>query len=468
MNYRMTFYMMGIIAVVEAILLSIPFFIAIGLLENTILSFGITIAILLSIGIPLIIFKPKDVSITPKEGFIIVALAWITMSLFGSLPFFLSGNIPNYIDAVFETVSGFTTTGATIINNVEILPKSILFWRSFTQWIGGMGVLVFILAILPKADPKFFHIFRAEATGPQVGKLVSKLKFTAQILYAIYIALTILQIIMLSFKMPFFESVLHSFTTASTGGFSNKNLSIAAFNSVYIDTVITIFMILFSINFNIFFLILLGKFKDVLRSEELKVFISIVAISMVVVSISLYAGKIYATFGESFRYSSFQVASLMSTTGFTTADYTKWPMLAQFILFFLMIIGGSAGSTAGGLKVSRLIILVKSGFREIKSAVSPRSINTIRLDNKPIDYIIAHSTMRYFILYLTILCTSVLLVSISNPAMRGSDSLMINFSAVLTSLGNTGPFFGDIGAAGNFSNFSYFSKIIFALNMLIG
>ncbi len=468
MNYRITGYMMGIIAIVQAILLSVPFFIAIALLEKTILAFAITIAVLLAIGIPLVVFKPKDLSIKTKEGFVIVAMGWIFMSIFGSLPFFISRYIPNFVDALFETISGFTTTGASILGDIEAMPKSLLFWRSFTQWIGGMGVLVFVIAILPKADPKFFHVFRAESPGPQVGKLVSKLRFTAQILYAIYIALTILEIILLSIKLPFFDSVIHAFTTASTGGFSNKNLSIAAFNSAYVETVITVFMIIFSINFNLFFLLLLGKLKDVFKSEELRVLIFVIMVSIVIVSISLFANGIYSSFGESWRYASFQVASLMSTTGYTTADYTTWPAIAQFILFLLMFIGGSAGSTAGGLKVSRVIILFKSGFREVKSTLSPRSINTIRLDGKPIDYIVTHGTMRYFILYLMVLCASTLLTSISNPSLTIGDTLLTNFTAVISCLSNVGPFFGSIGAAGNFAAYSGFSKIVFSITMLIG
>lgn len=453
---------------VEAILLTIPFIMAIALTENTILAFGVTIAVLLLIGVPLIIKKPQDLSLKSREGFIIVALSWIVMSLFGSLPFIISGAIPNFINAVFETVSGFTTTGATIISDIEILPKSILFWRSFTQWIGGMGVLVFVIAVLPKANNKFFHIFRAESPGPEVGKLVSKLKFTAQILYGIYIVLTLLEIILLSFKMSFFESVIHAFTTASTGGFSNMNASIAAFDSVYIDTVITVFMILFSVNFNIYFLILMGKLKDVFKSDELKALFSVVTVSIVIVSVCLLANNVYSTFGESLRYSSFQVASLMSTTGYTTTDYTNWPVIAQFILFLLMFIGGSAGSTAGGLKVSRMLIIFKSGLREIKNTLSPRSVNTIKLNSKPVNFTLTHITMRYFILYLMIMGFSTILVSISNPNLGGSQTIISNLSAIVSCLSNVGPFLGSFGASGNFVMYSGFSKIVFTINMLIG
>lgn len=465
MNYRITGYMSGIIMIAEAALLAVPFFIAIALNESSIFAFGVIIAALIAFGIPLILLKPKDLTMQAKEGFVTVALGWLIMSLFGALPFVISKAIPNYIDAFFETVSGFTTTGSTIINDIEVLPKSILFWRSFTQWIGGMGVLVFVIAVLPKSDTKFFHVFRAESPGPQVGKLVSKLKHTARILYGIYIALTLLEILLLSFKMPFFESIIHAFTTASTGGFSNMNASIAAFDSAYIDTVITIFMILFSINFNIFFLLLLGKLRDVIKSDELKVFLSIVIVVIVAITACLLINNVYQSFGESLRFSAFQVASFISTTGYTTADYTKWPFTAQLLLFLLMFIGGSAGSTAGGLKVSRVIILFKSGIREIKSTLSPRSVNTIRLDGKPVDYIVTHGTMRYFILYLIILCGSVLLVSLNSAS---GDAIISDLSAVVSCLNNVGPYFGTSGAAGNFSHYGAFAKIIFSLDMLFG
>ncbi len=467
MNYRITAYMSGIIMVVEAALMSVPFFIAIALGENSILAFGVTITALIAIGIPLVILKPKDLVMKPKDGFVIVALGWILMSLFGALPFVINGAIPNFIDAVFETVSGFTTTGSTIITDIEVFPKSILFWRSFTQWIGGMGVLVFVIAVLPKSDTKFFHVFRAESPGPQVGKLVSKLKHTALILYGIYVALTLIEIILLSIKMPFFESVIHAFTTASTGGFSNMNASVAAFSSAYIDTVITVFMILFSINFNIFFLIILGKFRDVIKSEELRVFLAIVIIVIAAITACLMINKVYQSFGEALRFSAFQAASFISTTGFVTADYTAWPTAAQFLLFLLMFVGGSAGSTAGGLKISRVIILFKSGAREIKSTLSPRSVNTIRLDGKPLDYIVTHGTMRYFILYLLILCGSALLVSLNNPAF-GGESMISDLSAVVTCLNNVGPFFGTSGSTGNFASYGPFAKIIFSLDMLFG
>ena len=452
---------------VEAALMSVPFFIAICLSENTVFAFGITLAALIALGIPLVIKKPKELWIKPKEGFVTVALGWLIMSLFGAIPFIVSGAIPNFIDAFFEAVSGFTTTGATVIGDIQALPKSILFWRAFTQWIGGMGVLVFVIAVLPKSDTKFFHMFRAESPGPQVGKLVSKLKHTALILYAIYVAMTILQIILLSIKMPFFESVLYALATASTGGFSNMNLSVAAFDSKYIDTVITVFMILFSINFNIFFLILLGKFKDVVKSEELKVFLTIIIVAIGAITASLLINRVYQSFGEALRFSAFQAASMVSTTGFVAADYTKWPTAAQFLLLLLMFIGGSAGSTAGGLKVSRVIILFKSGVREIKSTRSPRSVNTIRLDGKPLDYIVTHGTMRYFVLYLLILCGSVLLVSLSNPGF-GSESMLADLTAAVSCLNNVGPYFGALGAAGNFSSYGAFSKLVFVLDMLFG
>lgn len=467
MNYRLSGYILGQIALIEAALLLMPMFIGVGYKEDTVTAFIITIALLVVIGFLLIIIKPRNKSFTAKEGFSVVALSWILMSLFGSLPFFISGYIPNFIDSIFETVSGFSTTGATILTDVESMPKSLLFWRSLTHWLGGMGVLVFVIAIIPKSDANTVHLYNAESPGPKAGKLVSKLRFTARILYGIYIVFTIVEILLLIIgKMPLFDSVIHAFSTAGTGGFSSRNLSISAYNSAYIETVISVFMIIFSINFNIFFLILIGNIRQALKSEELRVFMSILAVSVIIISISLTVNSVYSSFFESFRYSLFQVSSIMSTSGFSTADFTKWPLIAQMILFLLMFIGACAGSTGGGLKISRVIILVKSGIREIKKAVSPRSVSMLKFDGKPMDVSVHHGVLRYFTIYMMIFFISVLLISLNTPG--NSISFINSFTAVAASINNVGPGFGDIGPLGNYSAFGGFAKLILALDMLIG
>ncbi|MDD4316145.1 MAG: potassium transporter TrkG [Clostridia bacterium] len=467
MNYRITSYILGQIALLEAALLSIPFVLSIAYSDDTVLAFGITILILAALGTPFVIKKPKKREFRAREGFVTVALSWIMLSLFGSLPFFISGHIPNFFDSLFETISGFTTTGASILTNVEALPKSLLFWRSFTHWIGGMGVLVFVIAIIPKTDAKIIHLFRAESPGPQVGKLVSKLKFTARILYGIYIAMTALEIIFLLIgRMSLFDSFIHAFGTAGTGGFSNKNLSVGSYNSPYIDIVVTVFMLLFSINFNLYYLILIGNFKQAVKSEELRVFLGIVFVSATAITIMLALNSVYATFGETLRHSFFQVASIVSTTGFSTTDFTTWPMLCQLILFVLMFVGACAGSTGGGLKVSRIIILFKAGFREIKHSISPRTIVNVKFEGKPLDSAIYNAVLSYFTIFMIIYVLSVLLISL--PFGNNTSGFVYGFTGVAACINNIGPGFGEIGPMGNFTMFNNFSTMVLAFDMLVG
>ncbi|MDD3946844.1 MAG: potassium transporter TrkG [Clostridia bacterium] len=467
MNYRMTGYILGQIAIVESILLCIPFILAIVYGDNTILAFGVTIAALVAVGVPFVIKKPKNKDFKASDGFIIVALSWLLMSVFGSLPFFISGHIPHFIDSLFETISGFTTTGASILTNVEALPKSLLFWRSLTHWIGGMGVLVFVIAIIPKSDAKIIHLFRAESPGPQVGKLVSKLKFTARILYGIYIVLTLSEIFaLLLCGMNFFDSVIHAFGTAGTGGFSNMNESVGAFGSVAVDTVITVYMLLFSISFNLYYLILIGNIKQALKSEELRTFFGIIFAAVIVISISLTINAVYDTFGETLRYSFFQVASIISTTGFATADFASWPLVAQMVLFMLMFVGACAGSTGGGLKVSRIILLFKSGFRELKKTISPRSVCNIVFENKIVDSGISRGVLSYFTIYMFIFAVSVVLISITSAGT--THGFTNSMSAVNACINNIGPGLGDVGPTGNYSFFNSFSKIVLMFNMLVG
>lgn len=467
MNYKLTLNVLGIISLTVAGLIAIPFILALAYSEvATPLAFGITILALLVVGIPATLIKAKDKKLSARGGFLIVSLGWIYISLMGAIPFCISKAIPNYIDAVFETISGFTTTGASILTEIEALPKSILFWRSFTHWIGGMGVLLFIIAVLPKGDPTIVHLIKAESPGPQFGKLVSKLRFSAQITYGIYIVLTLLEVIALACcGCSAYDSFVHTFATAGTGGFSSYNASIAGLNSLAAEIVITIFMMIFSINFNLFYLLIIGHFKNVIKSEELRTLFGVFIVSAFAIGISLTVTKTVGNFGEALRLASFQSASIMSTTGFSTADYTAWPAFCQVILFVLMFIGGSGGSTAGGLKVSRIVISFKSGLRRLKTSISPKSFSPVKLDGKPITDELTNSVNNYVCMFFIIVGVSTLLVSLTSPSDFG---LLENLSAVATCINNVGPGFGKIGPTGNFSSFSILSKLVLCFDMLIG
>lgn len=465
MNYRTLLYLLGQVALAVAALMLVPFCLTFVFEEEkTPIAFGVTIAILAVIALVAFLCRPKNRELNGRSGFLAVAIAWIFLSLMGSLPFSLSGAIPDYIDCLFETVSGFTTTGATILADIESMPKSLLMWRSITQWIGGMGVLVFIIAVLPKGDPGVIHLIKAETPGPQFGKLVSKLRFSARILYAIYVALTILEAILLLIGgMDVFDAFLHAFSTAATGGFSSKALSIGGYESLYIEIVVTIFMLIFSINFNLFYLIIIGRVASVVRSEELRAFLIIVASSILAISVSLTVNNVYNGFGEALRYSSFQVAAIISTTGFATADYTAWPLMAQIILICLMFIGGCQGSTAGGLKVSRIVILFKSGLRNVTKTVSPRAVINVKLDGKALSEDVVDNVNSYIVLYMMIFFASLIMISI-NTNMGFQE----NFSAVASCLNNVGPGLGSINPYGTFGDFSIFSKLILIFDMLLG
>lgn len=467
MNYKLTLNVLGIISLTVAGLMAIPFILALAYSEvATPLAFGITILALLVVGIPATLIKAKDKKLSARGGFLIVSLGWIYISLMGAIPFCISKAFPNYIDAVFETISGFTTTGASILTEIEALPKSILFWRSFTHWIGGMGVLLFIIAVLPKGDPTIVHLIKAESPGPQFGKLVSKLRFSAQITYGIYIVLTLIEVIALACcGCSAYDSFVHTFATAGTGGFSSYNASIAGLNSLAAEIVITIFMMIFSINFNLFYLLIIGHFKNVIKSEELRTLFGVFIVSAFAIGISLTVTKTVGNFGEALRLASFQSASIMSTTGFSTADYTAWPAFCQVILFVLMFIGGSGGSTAGGLKVSRIIISFKSGLRRLKTSISPKSFSPVKLDGKPITDELTNSVNNYVCMFFIIVGISTLLVSLTSPSDFG---LLENLSAVATCINNVGPGFGKIGPTGNFSSFSILSKLVLCFDMLIG
>ena len=453
MNYRMIGYLLSLIMLLEAAFLTLPMATAL-IYGESILPFLYTIAILIAVALPSIIFRPKNKSIFAKEGFVCVGASWILLSAFGALPFVFSGAIPNYIDAFFETVSGLTTTGATILGEIESLGRGILFWRSFTHWIGGMGVLVFMLAILPSDDGRAIHLLRAEVPGPTKGKLVPKLKQTALILYIIYLVLTIIEAIVLLFTgLPLYDSIVTAFATAGTGGFSVMNDSIAGYNSAAVEWVVAIFMLIFSINFNLYFFLLLGKVHDVLHNEELRAFLGICVLATTAIVINA---------STSVRAAFFQVTSIISTSGFASEHYELWPTLSQTILILLMITGACAGSTAGGFKISRILLVFKNIFREIKQVVRPRSVNRVRMDGEIVPNETIHTASGYLAIYLFITLVSLLLISFDGYNFE------TNITATLSCVNNVGPAFGTITPFGNFGDFSVFSKIVFSLDMLFG
>lgn len=461
MNYKMVSFSIGRILLVEAALLIFPAIGAIFYGDDTLLAFALTIAALSVTGLLAVKKKPKNQTIYAKDGYVIVALSWILMSLFGALPFFISGHIPHFIDAFFETVSGFTTTGSTILRSVEALPKSLLFWRSFTHWIGGMGILVFVIAIMPKTESSSMHVMRAEVPGPTVGKLVSKLRASARILYGIYCVMTAIEIIMLfAGGMPLFDSIVNSFATSGTGGFGILNNNIEGYNSLYAEMVIAVFMLLFGVNFNLYYLMIIKHGKQALKSEELRWYIGVVAASVLIIATSLISTK--HSVGDSFRHAFFQVSSIITTTGFSSTNFDTWPMIAKTVLVILMIIGACAGSTGGGIKVSRLVILVKSGLRDIKKALNPRSIETVKMDKRTVEEPIVKSVSVFFATYMLILAGSMLLVSLDGRDFTTTST------AVIACVGNIGPGLGAVGPAGNFADFSVLSKIVLSFDMLAG
>ena len=461
MNYKMVLKTVGRLLWAEAAFLCLPLFVSLYYKENLFLAYLIVIGLLLGVGALTNLINPLKRTIYAREGFVIVSLSWILLSFFGSLPFVFSQEISSLIDAFFETVSGFTTTGATILTNIESMPKSLLFWRAFTHWIGGMGILMFVLAFLPQKDMQSMHIMRAEVPGPSVGKLVSKTTVTARILYIIYTVFTVAQIIaLLCCKMPLFDSVTTAFATAGTGGFSVKNASIAAYNSLPIEIVCTFFMLLFGINFNLFYLIIVKQFRRAFKSEELWTYIGIIVISISIITINIL--PLANSVGNALRQAGFQVVSIITTTGFITADYNNWPVLSQFILVFLMFIGACSGSTGGGLKVGRIIILFKSGIKELKRAINPRKVQSLRLDNAALDKGTTSATCIYFVIYMMVIAVSILLVSLN------SLDFSTTFSSVVTCINNVGPGLSLVGPVENFNSLSDLTKLVLATDMLIG
>ena len=446
---------------VEGAVLLIPAFVAFLYGESDVIQFLIVSAVL---GAIFFIFgrkRPENKVIYAKEGLVIVGLAWILWSLFGALPFVLTGSIPSYVDAFFETVSGFTTTGSTILTNIEALPKGVAFWRSLTHWIGGMGVLVFVMMLTSLDDEHSMHLMRAEVPGPEADKLVSKARATARILYLMYFVLTAAEVVFLMFGgMSFYDALLHSFSTAGTGGFSNRNASVAYYDSAYIDGVITVFMILFGVNFNLYFLIRLKNWKDALKNEELHAYLGIIAGAVAIVTVNILG--IYGNLVHAFRYASFQVASVITTTGFCTADFNLWPELSKVVLLGIMVIGACAGSTGGGIKVSRFLILVKSIKQEVRRMLHPKAVTIVKINGKRVGNDTIRSVYIYFISYILVMMVSILLVSINN------FDFATTFSSVLTTLNNVGPGISMVGPVENFHMFSPLSKLVFCMDMLLG
>ena len=460
MNTRMIGFLLGRILMVEAGLLALPLLTAL-LYGEPLMPWLATMLVLAAIGWGLSLRKPERTALYAKDGFAAVALVWLLMSAFGALPFVLSGDIPNYIDAFFETVSGFTTTGASILTAVEPLSRGGLLWRSFTHWVGGMGVLVFVMAILPMSDGHTLHILRAEMPGPTAGKLVSRMSDTAKILYGMYFVMTLVMIgLLLLGGMDLFDASVHAFGAAGTGGFSSRNASVGAYNSAYIDIVTGIGMLAFGINFNLYYFLLMRRFRDVAKSEELWAYLGIVAFSTVTIAANIR--HLYGAVGTSLRHAFFQVSSIITTTGYATVDFDQWPSLSRYVMLFLMMIGACAGSTGGGMKVSRFLLSVKSALRELNSYLFPKSIKKIKMDGKTVDEEAIRGINVYFTAYMLLVILSTFLVCID-----GTD-LVSGFSSVLGTFNNIGPGLAKYGPACNFGVASTFSKCVYIFDMLAG
>lgn len=460
MNYSIIIYIIGYVLKIEGLLLLIPTLVGIGYREPQYLSFLICAVITLLTGLFLSFRKPKNQVFYAKEGFVSVALSWIILSLFGCLPFILNGDIPRFVDAFFEMVSGFTTTGSSILTNVEALSRCSLFWRSFSHWIGGMGILVFILSVMPLAGGATMHLLRAESPGPQVGKFVPKIRETSIILYVIYTVMTLIEILILILgRMPAFDAFTIAFGTAGTGGFAIKNTGLADY-SAFSQYIVGIFMILFGLNFNVYYLALKGHFRQMLRHEEMRWYLVIITASVLMVTLN--TRHMFLSMEETFRHAFFQVGSIITTTGFTTTNFDIFPEFSKQALLLLMFIGACAGSTGGGIKVSRIAIMIKAMKNELSRIIHPRTEKKVRLDGKVITAETVRAVTMFLLAYIVVFVVSVLLVSLDNYDMA------TNFSAVAATINNIGPGLNIVGPNGNFSGFSDFSKIIFCFDMLAG
>lgn len=472
MNYRAVLYFLGKIMLVICLLMILPVFVCIyymlnGFAEASLFSFLIPMAVLLVLGLVLTVKKPVNYNIFAKEGLAICGIAWIVMSLIGAVPFVISGSIPSFIDAFFETASGFTTTGSSVLSEIASLPKSILFWRSFTHWIGGMGILSFMIAIIPKAKGSQMFIMKAEVPGPTPGKVVSKISDSARILYIIYLAMTLLEIAVLFIgnritgdNMRFFDCVVTSFSTAGTGGFSVLNNSILGYQSPFTEWVLIIFMFLFGVNFNLYYFLLTKRFSDIRRDEELKGYIIINLLSVAFITLNIMGT--YENISDAVRDAFFNVNSVMSTTGFCTVDFNKWPTFSKILLMIIMCIGCSAGSTGGGLKVVRLELVFKQMLCDLRQMLRPHTVVKVRLNGKSVDSRVMKSITSYFSVYIMLIVASVFLIGLDKFDTTTS------FTAVLTCINNIGPGLEAVGPTGNFADFSVFSKLVLIFDMLAG
>ena len=463
MNKRLVLRLLGAILLIEALAMAPSLAISLLYGDGDALALLSSMALLAALGFPAWRFaRPREQNLRAREGFLVVALSWVLLSAFGALPFVISGLIPNYIDAFFEAVSGFTTTGATVLGNFEGLPRGVMFWRSFTHWIGGMGVLVLTLALLPQMTGRSSHLVRAESPGPSLSKIVPKMGDTAKILYLIYGVLTVIELAALIIAgMSPYDAAIHAMGTAGTGGFSNYGSSIGAFDSAVIDAIITFFMVLFGINFALFYRVLVGGWRDALRSEELRWYLALFAGSTLFVSLMILPQ--YGTFLNALRYGSFQVATIMSTTGYATADFNLWPQAVKALIVVLMFIGSCAGSTAGGIKVVRVGILCKLGRREVRRTFQPRKVQVVRFEGKGVEENRLTQVSVFFFVYVLLVLVGMFLVS-----LEGLYDLETNFTAVLTCISNVGPGLGHVGPVENFSGYGPFAKVVLSLLMLAG
>lgn len=463
MNRRVIVYLIGLILKIEALFMLPALAISLFLRERAAaLGLAGSAALCLALGFSSHLFRPKDRSFHAREGFVIVGLAWIAVSAFGALPFLLSGAVPNYIDCLFETVSGFTTTGASILSDVESMALGLVYWRSFTHWLGGMGVLVFLLAVVPLSRGAGYsiHLLRAESPGPEVDKLVPRIHRTAAILYGIYVAMTLVQIVlMLAGGVPLFDSVTLTFGTAGTGGFAIKNDSMAGYSS-YAQNVVTVFMALFGVNFGIYYLILIRSFRAAFRNEELRAYLGIMIATAAIIAFDIRS--LYPTAADAARHAAFQVSSIMTTTGYSTTDFNAWPQLSRMLLVLLMILGASAGSTGGGIKIARLLILLKAARSSVSKILRPNTVQLTRMNGRALDEDTVRATHEFMTLYAVIAIVSMLLLGLDD------SSVDTNVTAVLACLNNVGPGLDEVGPMGNYGGLSALSKLVLTADMLIG
>ena len=463
MNVKLLLHVLGAILLVEAAALVPSLAIAIGYGEGDAMAFVWTILLLNAVGAPMRLFvKAEQTNLRAREGFLTVSLSWMLLSVFGALPFVFSGVIPNFVDALFESVSGFTTTGATIMTQIEGQPHGVMFWRSFTHWIGGMGVLVLTLALLPQMSGRTSHLVRAESPGPTLSKIVPRMGDTAKILYLIYGVLTVIEFLLLMLAgMNAYDAAIHALGTAGTGGFSNYAASVGHFNSAWIDAIITLFMVLFGVNFVIYYKMLLRDWQDIRANEELRWFLAIFLGATAIITLTLLPeeGNLFTAL----RYSSFQVASIISTTGYATANYDLWPLTARMLILVLLFFGSCAGSTAGGMKICRIGMLSKQAVREVRHTIQPRKAMVVRFEGKAVDEGVLRQTATFAFIYVALILLGGFLLSLENRY-----DMMTNFSAALTCVSNVGPGFGAVGPAGSFAGYGPFGKLLSSFLMLAG